>query len=655
MLQRFLPVFAMTFFIVLFIVLMQFLWRFVDDIVGKGLGMDVIGELFFYAALTMIPTALPLAVLLASIMTFGNLGESFELTAMKAAGVSLFRIMRPLLWLMLLIAVGAFFFQNDVLPVAQARMWTLMFSVRQKSPEVEIPEKSFYDKIPNMNMYVNHKNQETGTLYDIIIYDVTQGMDNSRVILADSARLNFTEDKTHLLLQLYSGEMFENLKGNAFGFGNSQFMPFRRENFTTKDVYFSFDMNLNRMDEQTMRNQYVGKNISQLQSSIDSLSRRVDSVGNAYAKQIRMTPMVGLTDYELVTTSGTHQRVTESTTGTLQAAARAKEVSQTDAAMAPESPGVYVSPMSYLDTINVVFDPMPALSGATTIDLDSVFRAPTPDREAQYTRGALEKVKRHKQEYEFRKTVLVELEKTMRRHDIEMQKKFTLSIACIIFFFIGAPLGAIIKKGGLGTPLVVSVLLFITYYLIDNTGYKMARDGKLEVWSGIWLSTAVLLPLGIFFTVKAANDSSVFNIDAYKLWLKKLMGKQPKRSLELKEVIMNDVIPDHARTLLESLSQALTGPTEKLRKTPRLFRKLTPVKLKAADEAMNHVVEYLSNTTDATVISLLNRYPFHITRRNIMQVNDVTEKLHELFPLEQDKNIESETTDFPLAHDTENS
>lgn len=655
MLQRFLPVFAMTFFIVLFIVLMQFLWRFVDDLVGKGLGMDVVGELFFYAALTMIPTALPLAVLLASIMTFGNLGESFELTAMKAAGVSLFRIMRPLLWLMLLIAVGAFFFQNNVLPVAQARMWSLLFSVRQKSPEVEIPEKSFYDKIPNMNMYVDHKNQETGTLYDIIIYDATQGMDNSRVILADSAKLNFTEDKTHLLLQLYSGEMFENLKGSAFGFGNTQYMPFRRENFTSKDVYFTFDMNLNRMDEQTMRNQYVGKNISQLQSSIDSLSRKVDSIGDAYAKQIRMTPLVGLMDYEMVTVSGNHQRVTESTAGTMQTAARNKETKKTDGAMTAETQGVYISPMSYLDTISVVFTPMPVLEKAASINIDSVFCAPTPDREAQYTRGALERVKRHKQEYEFRKTVLVELGKTMRRHDIEMQKKFTLSIACIIFFFIGAPLGAIIKKGGLGTPLVVSVLLFITYYLIDNTGYKMARDGKMEVWTGIWLSTAVLLPLGIFFTVKAANDSSVFNLDAYKLWLRKLTGKQPKRTLELKEVIMNDVMPEHARSLIEDLSQALSGPMEKLRNTPAILRKLTPVSFKTADLAMNHVIEYLSNSTDAAVINLLNRYPFHITRRNMAQVHEVTVRLSEYFPLENQNNIEPIITDNSIPNDTENS
>lgn len=207
MLQRFIPLLCMTFFICLFIVLMQFLWRYLDDLVGKGLDIGLIGELFFYAALTMVPQALPLAVLLASLMTFGNLGEKFELTAMKAAGISLIRIMRPLIIFMTLIAIGAFFFQNNVLPIAQTKMWTLLFSMRQKSPEVEIPEKAFYDQIPGINLYIDHKNKETGMLYDLILYDVSKGFDNSRIILADSAKLSFTEDKTHLFLQLYQGEI----------------------------------------------------------------------------------------------------------------------------------------------------------------------------------------------------------------------------------------------------------------------------------------------------------------------------------------------------------------------------------------------------------------------------------------------------------------
>ena len=476
MLQRFLPLLLMTFFIVLFIVLMQFLFRMIDDLVGKGLGFDVLGELFFYAALTMVPTALPLAVLLASLMVFGNLGEKLELTAMKAAGISLFRIMRPLIILMAVIAVGAFFFQNYVLPVAQSKMWTLTFSVRQKTPEVEIPEKSFYDEIPGMNLYIDHKNPDTGMLYGMIIYDMSQGTENSRVILADSGKFSFTEDKTRLFLHLHSGEMFENLSNNsAMGVGTSGYMPFRREEFSDKQVYFTFDANFNRMDESGIRSQYVGQNVSQLRHSMDSLSKRVDSIGNVYAGELVSKPYVGSASRVIKTDTAGHRTFPR------------------------RSPSAMVKE---------------AVHRMEPVDVDSVFNAPSIAFAKTYVSQAISDAKRSRQEFEYRSLMLTEQAKLMRRHDIEMQRKFTLSFAVLVFFFIGAPLGAIIKKGGLGTPLVISVFLFIIYYIFDNTGYKMARDGKMEVWEGMWLSTVALLPLGVFFTMKAVDDSAVFNAPA---------------------------------------------------------------------------------------------------------------------------------------------
>ena len=243
MLKSFVPLFVMTFFICLFIVMMQFLWRFIDDFVGKGLGIGVIGELFFYASLTMIPMALPLAILLASLMTFGNLGERFELTAMKASGVSLLKVMSPLIVLVALIAIAAFFFQNNVLPVAQTKMWTLLYSMRQKSPELEIPEGVFYDQIPGYNLYVKEKNRDNGTLYHMMIYDLSKGFDNASVILADSGRLVMTEDKTHLVLRMWQGESFENLKEAEMSSAN---VPYRRESFDYKEVLLKFDANFNR-------------------------------------------------------------------------------------------------------------------------------------------------------------------------------------------------------------------------------------------------------------------------------------------------------------------------------------------------------------------------------------------------------------------------
>lgn len=596
MLQRFLPLLMMTFFIVLFIVLMQFLFRMIDDLVGKGLSISVLAELFFYAAVTMVPTALPLAVLLASLMVFGNLGEKLELTALKAAGVSLFRIMRPLIVLMALIAVGAFFFQNYALPVAQSKMWTLLFSVRQKSPEVEIPEKSFYDEIPNINLYIDHKNPETGMLYGMILYDMSRGHDNSRIILADSGRFSFTDDKTRLFLDLHYGEMFENLNDNSMGVGTGGYMPFRREEFTNKQIYFSFDANFNRMDESGIRSQYVGQNISQLRHSIDSIGHRVDSIGSKYAADLVTTPYVGVASHTVRHSEDGHLNL------------------------------ITLPRANVSDTVN-----------ATPIDIDSVFARPSAAYTKTYISQAISDAKRSLNDYEYRALMLTDQAKLMRRHDIEMQRKFTLSFAVLVFFFIGAPLGAIIKKGGLGTPLVISVFLFIIYYIFDNTGYKMARDGKMEVWQGMWLSTVVLMPLGIFFTRKAIDDSAVFNKDAYVQVFNRLIGRHPKRSLEPKEVIINEVETPVATGLLAELAMAVDSAIASKRRRPGILRIFPTAELNAVQNPLNSVVDYLSNTRDKQVIVLLNNYPFEPTFGTLAEIADTTKALQQRYaPAEAD-------------------
>lgn len=592
MLSRFLPLLVMTFFICLFIVLMQFLFRMIDDLVGKGLGLDVLGELFFYAALTMVPTALPLAVLLASLMVFGNLGEKLELTAMKAAGISLFRIMRPLIVLMVAIAVGAFFFQNYVLPVAQSKMWTMMFSVRQKTPEVEIPVRSFYDDIPGLNLYIDRKNPETGMLYGMIIYDMTRGNDNARVILADSGQFSFTEDKTRLFLHLYRGEMFENLNENSGGIVTGGYMPFRREEFADKQIYLMFDANFNRMDESGIRSQYVGQNVSQLRHSIDSIGRQVDSIGDIYAADLLVTPVVGTNRYAMSLDSA-GKRVVE--------------------AMPPTEAEQRAAAKSF------------------RYNLDSVFTSPSPAYAKTYVTQALNDARRQRQEFEYRALMLTEQAKLMRRHDIEMQRKFTLSIAVLVFFFIGAPLGAIIKKGGLGTPLVISVFLFILYYIIDNSGYKMARDGKVDVWIGIWLSTFALLPLGIFFTRKAVDDSAVFNIDAYKNLLNRLRGHRPKRSLAVKELIMNDVENERATEMLASFLGEIQSVKARLAAKPAPVRPFCLNAARHLREPLNNLVEYLSNSPDIFVINLLNKYPFVPTPRDLASMEDTTRRLADIY------------------------
>lgn len=500
----------MTFFIVLFIVLMQFLWKYIDDLVGKGLSVSVIGELFFYAAVSMVPMALPLAILLASLMTFGNFGEKFELTAMKASGISLLHSMRPLIVLIAGVSVGAFFFQNDVLPPAQVKMWTLLFSMRQKSPEVEIPEGVFYDQIPGYNLFVKSKNRETGMLHDVMIYDVSRGGDNSTILLADSGRLAFTGDMRYLYLHLYHGEQFENLREQKSLDRN---VPFRREAFADKEVLIPFDANFNRLDEGGMRNQYVGKNISELRHTIDSVGARLDSTGSIYAADLKNSAFPML---------------------------RGRESGRS-----------YYAPPKGMAVPEERED---SVKEYPPIDVDSLVMAVDVSQRERVFQMALDISRRQVAEYQFKSMTVSDEKRTMRRHEIELLKKYTLSVACLIFFFIGAPLGAIIRKGGLGTPLVISVLLFLFYYIVDNTGYKMARDGHWAVWAGIWLSTFILAPLGIYVTYKAMNDSAVFDSDRYKAFFRKLVGWKTDRSIAPKEVIINDISEREAVARLDALA-----------------------------------------------------------------------------------------------------
>ena len=587
MLRSYVPLLLMTFFICLFIVLMQFLWRYIDDLVGKGLSIDVIGELFFYAALTMVPMALPLAILLASLMIFGNLGEKFELTAMKASGISLLKVMSPLIILISFIAVGAFFFQNNVLPVAQTKMWTLLYSMRQKSPELEIPQGVFYTQIPGYNFYVESKDRDSGTLFNMMIYDVSRGFDNARVILADSGHLKSADDKAHLFLQLYNGEQFENLRENGAYSQSSQ--PYRSENFDLKEILLAFDANFTRMDEAGMRNQYVGKNMTQLQATIDSVGLRVDSIGAVYAKEIKERPYINVTPV--------------STVRSLNGKAAVQEVRI----------------------------PYPAAS-VRSYNIDSLFYADL-HRTRNYLTSAIGRVQSIKQEYEFRSFVMEEDRATIRRHGIEMHRKFTLSFACLVFFFIGAPLGAIIRKGGIGTPLVISVLLFIFYYIIDNTGFKFARDGKTAVWEGVWLSSFVLLPLGVFLTYKAMRDSAVLNGDAYKNFFRRLRGLQ-RRELELKQYAMEDVTPARAMASLRGMLDACNEVKEQWDALP-FYRKAfyTIWRFKPFDmlaERMNSLIDLLANSKNPHTIQLINNYPYKVSRRTLPVITETTRSLIDL-------------------------
>lgn len=607
MLQSFVPLFLMTFFICLFIVMMQFLWSHIDDLVGKGLEMSVIGELFFYASLSMVPLALPLAILLASLMTFGNLGERFELMAMKASGISLLKVMRPLIVLMGIIAIAAFFFQNNVLPVTQAKMYTLLWSARQKSPELEIPEGVFYDQIPGYNIFVEKKDRERGTLNNMMIYDVSRGndLDRVRIILADSGRMNITDDKTHLFLKLYDGEQFENLRDQSTRSVN---VPYRRESFTLKEILIPFDNNFNRLDESGMRNQYVGKNMAELQHTIDSVEARVDSIGRLYGQELLKRPYFNI--------SQNPEKENEQLLKTPDEADDSSDELNSPTAYTANQTVQITSVSSRLEKVN-----------PQKVDLDTIYSRFDPSIIKTIAVQALTKARRQKQDFEFRSYTVKDDNKTIRRHEIELIKKFTLSFACIIFFFIGAPLGAIIRKGGLGAPLVISVILFIIYYIIDNTGYKLARDGKWEVWEGMWLSSAVLLPLGIFLTYKAINDSAVLNSDAYLNFFRRLLGITEVRHVEIKELVMEDVNPSEAISKINSLTrQCREYAVENPRRQNFInfyCRGYDRERLNRLSNYLDETIDYLTNSRNKLLLNKLGDYPI---LRNLWIYNPTPKK-----------------------------
>lgn len=467
-LKNFLLLFFATFFICSFILIMQFLWLYIGELVGKGLPIKVLVEFLFYSWLSLVPMALPLAILLASLMSFGDMGEKLELLAMKSAGVSLFRIMRSLMVFILLICFGAFWFSNNVIPIAQKRQWALLHSFRNKSPELNIPVGEFYSGINNLRLYVRDKDYDTGALIDVMVYDFSKGFDNAAVTTADTVYVKMTEDKLNLKLLFKNGESFENLdKDEGFNFKN---VPYRREVFRQKEMLVSFDANFNELDASYLDNQHVSKNIVRLTHDIDSVNVVRDSLKTSLSVQMREEKL-------------------------------------------------FAKAFESVDTVNVLKDDK-------IYEFDSLFVKSTYRQAKNIMSNAVSRINSVANDVQYSSTVISDSDWYFTKHSLEWHRKFTLSFACLIFFFIGAPLGAIIRKGGLGMPAVVSVLMFIVYYIIDTMGVKMAREAVWEVWQGMWLSSIVLLPIGVFLTYKAATDSTLFNVDGWKAFFRKIRNRK---------------------------------------------------------------------------------------------------------------------------------
>lgn len=456
----------MTFFISVFILVMQGLWRYADDIVGKGLEISVMLELLFYVALQVVPMALPLAILLAALMTFGNLGENFELTAIKASGISLVRIMRPLIYLTVLVSITAFWFSNNVLPVANLKFYTLLASVRQARPELEIKEKVFYDGVDGFRIKVDHKNPKNGMLYDLIIHDHRDKINrNVNITMADSGKMDINDRLGVITLTLYDGVTYD----EKVAFSNTRLTDrarqmYRHDEFTEQMVQVKVDgLDFSRIDESVLKSSDKMKNLEQLTHDNDSLLLVRDSITNEVATQTKTYQM--------------------------------RKVRHR-----------YTSDSIYNACIDT----------SLVINVDSMIKN-MQDSEIRGTiENALRLARNNKQFIDEHLGQYLKEQTRINRHQMEMHRKFTLPVACLLFFFIGAPLGAIVRKGGLGMPVVISVVFFIFYYVLETFGAKCALEGIWPVWCGMWFSTSILAVIGIFLTYKSATDSALFKAEAYQ-------------------------------------------------------------------------------------------------------------------------------------------
>ena len=555
--------FLAAFVICQFVLMMQFLWRYVDELIGKGLSMDILAQFFWYMGIMLMPQAFPLAILLSSLITFGNLGESSELTAIKAAGISLRQAMRSLTAITIAIACISFYFQEVIGPKAFVSFQQLLISMQQKNPEVEIPEGIFYDGIPGSNLYVQKKDLERGVLYGIMIYRMNGNYEDAAVILADSGRIQATAEKKHLLLTLYSGEWFENMRQSGMGVNAN--VPYRRETFGTKKILLDFDGGFNLTEMGGISADARSKGLSRIIHDLDSIREFNDSVG--------------------------HQNYREASQMTY---ARA-ELNKNDSTKIEK-----------------------AVAGHSEM-FDSLYHKLTAEDKQRVLSQASNDVQMALTNIDYKSEYSFWLNREERMHMMEAINKFTLSLSCIIFFFIGAPLGAIIRKGGLGVPVIISVVVFIVFYILDNTGMRMARIDEWTVWFGKLLGTAVLSPIAIFFTYKANKDSTVFNIDIYRNVIMQMLGLRTKRSIMKKEVIIEDPHYQEDSNKLAAISEeaSLYMEAHNLLRWPNpievFFRPGNDQDIATLNDELEATIEDLSYTRDKRIIMLLNRYPIIAT------------------------------------------
>lgn len=476
MLKSFAGPFIVTFFISMFVLLMQALWRMIDELVGKGLDNSIIAEFLFYVSLTLVPMALPLAILLASIMTFGSLGENYELIALKSAGISLYRIMKPLIAVIILLTVLAFVFSNNVLPVANLKMNALYYAIRKQKPEMSFKEGIFTNDLEKYSIKVDRIDKNTGMMYNVLIYTHKDGQGNYEVTKADSGLMKTNVRNNAMDLTLFNGHTYtdEGLQKTSA----RKTFPFRRLKFGEERMTIDLpDTDFKRTDEDGFRSYSMMLNLSQLQHRIDSMQNYLKT------KKAGETKRLLASNYQKSKSSNATQ----------------------DSVLQEKSRDMFSSP-------------------------DSLFRSFDEEEQQRAVSNALQYARDVKQRNQDNVQYYKGQGEQVIRNQIEWHRKFSLSFACFIFFFIGAPLGAIIRKGGLGMPVVVSIFLFIIYYIIDMMGIRSAREAVIAPQLGSWISSLILLPLGVILTYKSVKDSEMMNTDAYANFFKKIVSFFKKKS-----------------------------------------------------------------------------------------------------------------------------
>jgi len=516
----------MTFFIALFIILMQFLWKYVDDLVGKGLEWHIIFKLLFYASATFVPLALPLAILLSSLMTFGNMGEHFELVALKSSGISLQKFMRPLIIMVFFICLLAFYFSNNILPIANLKMGALLYDVREQKPALNIKEGVFYNGIENYVIKIGKKDKDGIAIHKILIYDHTQRQGNVNLTYAKSGKMETTPDKKYLVFTLYNGfNLSEKVDNRKF----EVIRPLQR-------IYFDeqmrkFDLSsfaLTRTSEDFFKDNYQMLNLKQLQNTIDSLNLQLDDRHTDFYITL-IKRYYYLSNYDLHPDSMPDEQQMQEEQQQIKPVPNQNTENSNINQPTHFLKHIINADIDAVKEEEIVDNTSNELNSLSNID--SLLTLFPKDERLRIIETSLDGARSNKDYTFYSSEDLWGRQRVIFRHEIEWHRKFTLSIACLLLFFIGAPLGAIIRKGGFGLPVVISVLFFVIYHVISITGEKFVRSGVIPAYQGMWLASFVLLPVGVFFVMKATSDSPLLDMDTYLkliLKIKNLLNKQKK-------------------------------------------------------------------------------------------------------------------------------